>query len=165
MKATNRWIAWTVAIGFGLLAVDALARVGGGQDFHRSPSGGGGGGGGGGDVPIELLFLVLQLVVRYPVIGIPLVLVLAAVVVGRLVMTNLGGPAVHRTGPTRSSSTVAPRSTPVPGLAALRQRDPGYSSVVLLDFVVLVHRRALDAVGTARGIRCPRSSSTGHAIG
>lgn len=141
-------LRWTVVVALALVAVDALARVGGGQDFHRSPSGGGGGGGGGGDVPIELLFLVLQLVIRYPVIGIPLVLIIGAVLVGRLVLANVGTPAVHRTGPNRSASTAAPRGAAVPGLAALRQRDPGYSSVVLLDFVVLVHRRALEAIGT-----------------
>lgn len=156
----KRVLQWLLVLLVAVLAVDVLAlddaraRVGGGQDFDRRPSGGGRGGGGGGDgggIPIELVYLLIQLVVRYPALGIPLVLVVGAVVVGRMVFSNLGsGPVSHRRqAPQRAlPGTSAPRAAPIPGLAELRTRDPGFSAVVLLDLVTLIHRRCLEAIGT-----------------
>ena len=80
--ALRRWLPWALALVLLLVAADALARVGGGQDFSRRPSGGGGGSGGDG-IPIELVFLLVQLVIEYPAIGLPLLLVVIAVVVVR----------------------------------------------------------------------------------
>ena len=40
-----------------------------------------------------------------------------------------------------------PPSRPIPGLAQLRLEDRGFSTPVLLDYVVLVYRRAYEAVG------------------
>ncbi|MEO0604361.1 MAG: hypothetical protein AAF211_23195, partial [Myxococcota bacterium] len=63
-------------------ADDAWARVGGGESFGRSPGGGGGGGGGDG-IPIDLVILLIDLCIRHPAIGIPVLLVVVGFVYAR----------------------------------------------------------------------------------
>ncbi len=131
-----------------LLAAEAAARVGGGQDYSRSPSGGGGyggGGGGGDDLTFGLVYLLVRLVIEVPIIGVPLVFIVVGVVVARAVFAT--PPTARRTHRTHPASRLASPRAPQQ-LAALRANDPAFSTTVLLDFVVLVARRALEAVAT-----------------
>jgi len=127
-----------------VITADAEARVGGGQRYSRPSSGGsrsgsGSGYSGGGDA--NLIYLLIQLVIQVPAIGVPLLVM----VVGYFVYQayhNSSGRVVHRTHAPSSSPRRAP---PTPGLAALRKTDPGFSVPVFLDFAALIHRRAIEA--------------------
>ena len=73
----------TVAIGWVLYATPeaAWARAGGGEGYSGGGDGGGGGGGGGGghgNGGGALIYLLFQLVFRYPVIGIPVLIIVIA---------------------------------------------------------------------------------------
>ncbi|MEQ1571594.1 MAG: TIM44-like domain-containing protein [Myxococcota bacterium] len=144
--ARHPWVVPVAAVvALELLPAVAEARVGGGQSFGRSGrSSGGGSSGGSGGGGADLLFLLLQLVIRVPALGVPLVLALVAFVAYRLYTGGGGGaPTVHRT-----RQVEGPRAlSGVPGLSALRERDPGFSQPVLIDNLVLVHQRAREAIG------------------
>ncbi len=68
-----------LALGM-LIAADAFARAGGGGGYGGGSSGGGGGfsGGGGGGGDGMLFYLLIQLIVRYPAVGIPLLIIVTA---------------------------------------------------------------------------------------
>ncbi len=130
--------AWRLLLALaGALAVLLLlglavaeARPGGGHTYSGGGGHGGGGGGGGGDGLINLL---LYLIIYYPQIGIP---VLVIVVVGYLVaqrskkdLTDWDtGPPVYR--------------GPPPDLERIRGFDPEFSIVRFEDFVYRLYAAA-----------------------
>ena len=121
---------------------EAAARVGGGEGFGGgggSDYGDGGGGGSGGE--IALLRLLIWLVFRHPAIGIPL-LILAIIF---WVMKQRDGEA-RRERPARARSahrSPPRRSAPVRvNLAAIRDRDPMFSALLLQDLAGLIIARA-----------------------
>lgn len=123
----------------------ALARVGGGESFGRPSGGSSGGDGGGGDLLLILFQVLLDLCIHYPIVGVPLTLGTIVVVVGVFAVRLYAASGdtkrqVHRTRAT-------PRRSGVPGLAALAARDPGFSAIVLADYLALLHRRAHEVVG------------------
>ncbi len=129
---------------------DALARIGGGQNYGRGGGGGGSSGGGGGG-EIELLFLLFRLCIEYPAIGVPLTLVVVAFLVIRGIASNIGGRRVHQTHGTAPYQRSKPRRKArrgVAGLERLRGADPAFSLPVLYDFLVLLHRRTHGALGS-----------------
>src|SRR6266404_3040933 len=71
--------------GLLFLPAEALARVGGGQSYGGGGGHGGGGGGGGAGAIIWLIFqlfrMLVYLTIEYPVIGIPLDIILVAGVI------------------------------------------------------------------------------------
>lgn len=120
----------------------ALARVGGGGGY--SGGGGGGGDGGGAGLIFGLLRLVLWLVFAHPVLGIPLVIVIAIVVIK---MAKSG--ALQRSvgeNPTVYPRPVAARRAPA-NLTPVRSTDPFFSEPVFTDFVQLVYARAQEMRG------------------
>jgi hypothetical protein len=130
-----------------LHAPEALGRVGGGEGFSTGggshSSGGGHSGGGGGDSGAgDLIVMLIWLCIEYPAIGIPLVLLVIAFFVVRMLLGALGSARrtpVRRPPP---STRTAPRG---PDLASIEKVDPGFSLPVLIDFVQLVHRRSTEA--------------------
>jgi hypothetical protein len=135
-----------------LVAGEAAARVGGGEGYGR-PSGGGGshvgsGGSSSGDGLGDLIFLVLWLCVEFPAIGIPLLILLVAGVVLRFVFAGTTRRTAVRTTTRSGATSRAPMRRRSADLSALQASDPGFSLTVLLDFLVLVHRRAWDAATT-----------------
>ncbi len=157
-------LAGAVLLGVLVWPEVADARVGGGQSYGRGRGGGGGlGGGGGGGGEVDLVFLLLHLCIRYPAIGVPLTLAVGGFLVARAVWYRGDDHRVHRTrgrlpghgpgagaaglGASDLGERVGGRPRPVPGLERLRQDDPGFSLPVLYDYVVLVHRRAHEAIG------------------
>src|SRR5688572_31350879 len=87
--------------GFGLMSVcllltgEALARVGGGQGY----GGGGGNGGGDGDggaiiwLIFEVIRLLVYLTIEYPIIGIPLDIIVIAAVIWFFVIRKSKSPS------------------------------------------------------------------------
>jgi hypothetical protein len=131
------------------LAAEAFARVGGGGSY----SGGGGhgssgGGGGGGGALIWLIFqlfrMLLYLTIEYPVVGIPLDILIAAGVIYYFVRR------ARRVEPTtplglntqQSSSENIPRQ-----FDQLRKFDPNFSEIVFTDFAYALYGKAHDARG------------------
>ncbi len=148
-----------VALGVGALAAlaalsltteDALARVGGGQSFSTGNRGGGGGGGDiGGEIAGELIWLLIRLVIAWPEVGVPLLLVVVGVIAWNA--RNQDAPHLHigrerarDDGPPRPRRAAARQDA----FAPLREADPAFSRPVLEDWVQLVHARAWAA---ARG--------------
>lgn len=128
-----------------LVAEEAFARVGGGQSFSRGSSRSSGGGGGGGGVDLDLILLLLRLCIEYPAFGIPALIVLGIVIYYGSKGNAAGHHSVIRAHG-RPAATRRARRSPVEALA---RRDKAFSLPVLLDYLQLVHRRALEAV--ARG--------------
>ena len=80
----RRWLVWVAIIACLTAAVTLDARPGGGETYSSGRGGGGssgdswGGGSGGGDGDLALLILLVRLCVRYPLVGVPLVLIVLA---------------------------------------------------------------------------------------
>jgi predicted lipid-binding transport protein (Tim44 family) len=153
MRTTVAWLAARIRGGWPALLVvlavtvgvvwlgadDAWARVGGGQGFNTGSGSGGFSGGGRGGDDGGMIMLLIWLLIEHPAIGVPVLLVVVAVVIVRALM-NQGGrrQVVHHT-------ERAPAARPVDGVQALRADDPAFSMPVLLDFLQLLHRRATAA--------------------
>jgi uncharacterized Zn finger protein (UPF0148 family) len=133
--------------------VDAWARGGGGHSFsggHGSP--GGGGGDGAAFLVEAVLRLLLWLVFRHPVVGVPLVIVIAIVAMRTLqsgpplsvTVGGAGAGALFRPPPLPRSE--APRRR----LERLREQghDPGFSFVLFEDFLYALYARAQEARGS-----------------
>jgi hypothetical protein len=129
------------------LAADALARVGGGGSY----GGGGHGGSGGGDGAGAIIWLILQLfrvliylTIEYPVVGIPLDILIAVAFAAYFVKR------ARRVEPTtplslntqQSSSENVPRQ-----FDQLRKFDPNFSEIVFTDFAYALYGKAHDARG------------------
>jgi hypothetical protein len=144
-----------VAISLLLASSEAWARIGGGQGYSRGGGGssrGGSRGGGGGGGEAELFIFLIHLCIQHPSIGVPLVLVLGAIMVVRHFTQSDGSRWTAHT-PTQNWKVERPgsvrrRSRAVMGMNTLRKADHGFSMPVLLDFLVLVHRRAHGALST-----------------
>lgn len=136
--------AWrTLALASLLLlpALEALARLGGGESYGGGSRGGGGhgGGGGGGDGGF-LVDLLLWLLIRNPKVGLP---VLAIVVV--VVLVRHGMRSKYRAGSVVAGSDRAVTSRRTDLFGPLRARDPSFSEPLFLDLVQLVYVRAAEA--------------------
>ena len=153
----QRWLPVIVFVVAGLgMAVDAEARVGGGQRYSR-PSGGsrGGGGfsGGGGGGEADIIFLLIHLIIEVPIIGVPLTLLFIGFVIARWYIGGGSNRVVHRSRAENHAAAARAqrrRAPAVRGLQRLRKADTGFSMPVFLDFALLVHRRSLEALGSGR---------------
>ena len=130
--ASWRWLALLASLGWLLCAALAAARPGGGHSYsgggsHSSGHSGGGGSGGSGDG--ELVWFAIQLIFRYPSVGVPLVII----GVGAWLWLQRHRPEGWQ------SSSGAPRRPALETRAVdadlLRQRDPEFSLVLFEDFV------------------------------
>ena len=129
-----------LALAALLLALEADARVGGGQSFSSGSSrGGGGGGGGGGEA--EIIYLLIRLVIYYPQVGVPVAVVCVVGFAVRSRMNATDQPRQVHT--THRQQTARPRRRT--DLERLAEQDQGFSEPVLVDFIQLIHRRALKA--------------------
>jgi hypothetical protein len=126
-----------------LVATSAVARVGGGEGY----SGGGGSGGGDGDGGgAELLYLVFRLLfwltLEYPVIGIPVDIIVIIVVIKWLKSRN--SPEVL------SYSATGAGASPPARLDELRRFDPNFSEITFSDFCYSLYARAHHARGEGK---------------
>ena len=123
-----------------LVALDAQARVGGGESYSGGGSSSGGGDGEG--IPLELIWYIVRflfwLTVEYPAIGIPVDIVVVV-----LVIRWLGSKPDMRA--IRIATTPAPQRTA--RMSELRKFDPNFSEITFSDFCYSLYARA----HTARG--------------
>ena len=134
-----------VAAPIVLLAFDALSRPGGGHTFsggRRGGGGSGGGGGGGGD----LVFWVVWLVFRHPVIGIPLV------IIGVIVYLKHGHKLKNEPREWATTPAVAyrPPESARSQLDKIRAVDPDFSVVLFEDFLYALYAQAHEARGSGK---------------
>jgi hypothetical protein len=132
---------------------EVLARVGGGQSY----GGGKGGGGGGGEGAGALIWLIIQLVrfllyltIEYPIVGIPLdIIVIGGVVYyfkrrTRTVESEIVSVVPH--GPAEGAEALsAPDATRA--FAHLRRFDPNFSEIIFTDFCYALYGKAHEARG------------------
>jgi hypothetical protein len=107
-----------------LLPALVLARAGGGEGYNGGGGGGGGGHGGGGGGNGWIIYYLIQLLIQYPAIGVPLLIV---VVIGYFYFqrTNNGSSfdSMQPGGPPMGGPPMRPTADPV---AVLRQHDPAF---------------------------------------
>jgi DNA-directed RNA polymerase subunit RPC12/RpoP len=154
MKRSTRDMRGAVALlsTLGLLVLvsgDAWARGGGGHSFSGSRGSHGGGGDGVGSL-IEAVFrLLFWLVFFHPLIGIPLVIVIAIAAVRILrsspsLSFDVGGSRTPFAPP-----PLPPSEAPRRRLERLRDegRDPSFSLILFEDFLYALYARAQEARG------------------
>jgi hypothetical protein len=136
---TPRRVAALAALVWLLVvATTALARPGGGDAFDGGSSPVGDGGSGGGDVDIGFLIEIVILCIRYPALGAVVVVGVGGYwAFGRLMKRgekdwSVGAPPtrVHTARHANVSRTALDR---------LRANDPGFSAVLLEDFVYALY--------------------------
>jgi hypothetical protein len=142
---------------FLLAATAALARGGGGQSYSGEANGGDGSfSGGGGDG--GAILLLIEILFRYPQIGVPLLVVAVVLFVMVKRSTAVGGG--FSTGDTGAlDRTASSRAAPGGGrlqTEALRRADPEYSEPLFLDFVAALVARAVAVAGTPRSAEVER---------
>src|SRR4030095_5654517 len=134
-----------------LIPLEVVARVGGGQSYGGGRSGGsdGGGSGCGGAicwVIFQTILILFYLQMKYPIIGIPLDII---VILGVVYFFK------RRKSTVCFSSIVRPPNVPGVGaqepatrsLARLRKFDPNFSEIVFADFAYALYGKAHDARG------------------
>ncbi len=141
-----------------LLPAEALARVGGGQSYGGGGHGGGGHGGGGGGAGaiiwliFQLVRLLLFLTIEYPIIGIPLDIIVIGGIVYYFfrrnrtteseIMSVVSSGASTGVAPAASDTQAATR-----GFDQLRRFDPNFSDIIFTDFCYALYGKAHDARG------------------
>ena len=132
-----------------LLASEALARVGGGQGY----GGGGGGDGDGGGAIIWLVFelirLLIYLTIEYPIIGIPLDIMVIAAVIWFFGFRKSKSPStfISATRGLTPGPSFQVQHNPAKVFEQLRKFDPNFSEIVFTDFCYTLYGRAHHARG------------------
>lgn len=158
LAGAGRWRCVCAASGICLfivlVAVEGFARVGGGQSYGGN--GGGGGGDGAAGAILWLLFqlfrVLLYLTIEYPLIGIPLdILVIAAVIYFFRRRSQSREPAIFSTAVGHAAATEHGSFTHSDGFvrefAQLQKFDPNFSEIVFTDFSYALFGRAHEARG------------------
>src|SRR5437870_4519546 len=151
-RGSNARVAMMFAIfaSVALLATDVLARVGGGQSYGGGGGHGGGGGGAGALVYLLVRFL-LWLTIEHPVIGIPLDIIVIA-----LVIYWFSRPSKKTLTVASSSSIVSAPDAVATAVQQqgwqkafnqLRRFDPNFSEIIFIDFCYALYGRAHEARG------------------
>ena len=128
-----------IVLGFASL-LDA--RVGGGQGYSGGGGSGGGSGGGGGD---GILFLI-QLIIRYPKIGIPVAVIIIIV----YLRSKSKNPQPQQPYSTlKSPITMLPLNSHLRDASVnqLQQQDPNFSLPLFLDFAHLLYTNIFQFAG------------------
>ena len=134
-----------------LLPSEALGRVGGGQGY------GGGGNGGDGDgagaiiwLIFELIRLLIYLTIEYPIVGIPLDMIVIGALIWFFILRRPTKPFTFissTSGLTRATSSFEPNYNPTRAFDRLRKFDPNFSEIVFTDFCYALYARAQHARG------------------
>ena len=137
-----------------LVATSAFARVGRGESFSGGGSSGGGDGdGGGAELLFHLFRFLFWLTLEYPVIGIPVDIIVIIILIKWLKSRN--SPEVLAVTSTGSSAPPPRR------LDELRRFDPNFSEITFSDFCYSLYARAHHARGTGELDRYAPYLSTG----
>ena len=144
-----------------LFAVDAFGRVGGGHSYSGGSRGGGGshgggsgGGSGDGGALVWLIFeairFLVYLTITYPLIGIPLDIIVIGGIIFIFRKARRGGLATGFSSMVSSAASAAAAYAPENASRAfdrLRKFDPNFSEIVFTDFCYALYGKAHDARG------------------
>jgi hypothetical protein len=125
-RRRGSFASWTIGIiALVLVAIPAtsLARAGGGEGYSGGGGGYGGGGGHGGGGGGYLVYLLIQLLFHYPIIGIPLLIVVVYVIYAQ----RQRGGGDDQSGFMQRGDEVIDPQLESNILATLRQHDPQFS--------------------------------------
>jgi Tim44-like domain len=140
-------------------AMNIFGRPGGGQSYsgsHSSSGGGGGGYSGGGGGGGGGIWLLLNLCISYPQLGIPVLIILVIVFVVR---ARAGANQAERGWASQDLSSVmfspaeemvpvaATQGVPRRALARIRENDPEFSIVLFEDFLYTLYAEMMRARG------------------
>ena len=131
------------------LAMDVYARVGGGQSYGGGGGHGGGGGGAGALVYLLIRFL-LWLTIEHPVIGIPVDIIVIAIVIYWFAKPSKKSVSITSTSiiAPDSVATVAQQQQSVQrSFNQLRRFDPNFSEIIFTDFCYALYGRSHDVRG------------------
>src|SRR5437763_10620678 len=126
------------------LAMDVYARVGGGQSYGGGGGHGGGGGGAGALVYLLIRFL-LWLTIEHPVIGIPVDIIVIAIVIYWFAKPSKKSVSITSTSiiAPDSVATVAQQQQSVQrAFNQLRRFDPNFSEIIFTDFCYALYGRS-----------------------
>ncbi len=146
---TRVLLACATLCALGLLATEGFARVGGGQSYGGGGSGGGDGGGAGALVYL-VVRLLLWLTIEYPYIGIPLDIIVIALLIYWFVKPSKKSVSVTSTSITTPDgvASVAQQQRDVQrSFNQLRRFDPNFSEIIFVDFCYALYGRAHEARG------------------
>src|SRR5947207_8196677 len=132
------------------LAVDVYARVGGGQSYGGGGGHGGSGGGGAGALVYLLIRFLLWLTIEHPVIGIPVDIIVIAIVIYWFARPSKKSVSITSTAITdpESVATVAQQQQSVQrSFNQLRRFDPNFSEIIFTDFCYALYGRSHDVRG------------------
>ncbi|PYS22212.1 MAG: hypothetical protein DMF72_14735 [Acidobacteria bacterium] len=144
------FVAW---FGIALCATEALARVGGGGSYGGGGgSGGGGGGGGGGGALVYLVVrFLLWLTIEHPVIGIPIDIIVIALVIYWFAKPSKKSLSITSTSiasaPDAVATVMQQQQSVQRAFNQLRRFDPNFSEIIFVDFCYALYGRAHDARG------------------
>src|SRR5437764_1451230 len=135
------------SLAAALLSPEVLARVGGGGSYGGGGGGGHGGGGGAGALVYLLVRFLLWLTIEHPVIGIPVDIIVIA-----LVIYWFARPSKKAIAASSSSMIAATGAAPAQqdiqkSFNQLRRFDPNFSEIIFTDFCYALYARAHDARG------------------
>jgi predicted lipid-binding transport protein (Tim44 family) len=131
-----------------LFAPDIFARVGGGQSYGGG--GHGGGGGGGGALVYLIVRLLLWLTIEYPYIGIPVDIIVIALVIYWFAKPSKKSVAFSSTSIIAAPDPVATavqQQNFQKAFNQLRRFDPNFSEIIFIDFCYALYGRAHEARG------------------
>ncbi|MFY9822195.1 MAG: TIM44-like domain-containing protein, partial [Thermoanaerobaculia bacterium] len=158
----SRALPFLAFLALLVLPAAAEARPGGGQSYSGGSHGGSGGGGGGGGCIWLLFRLWLELVIRYPAIGIPLTIVGIVVFLSYQKRKAAAGSQGWDSAPVPTVSSVpSPMAYPAPAarpsrssrdLDDVRQLDPEFSVVLFQDFAYALYAKAHEARSNPRDL-------------
>src|SRR5882724_95251 len=153
-KQVLHWLALAGLIL--LLPLDLFARVGGGQSYGGGGHGGGGGGDGGAIAWLifQAVRLLLYLTLEYPIIGIPLDIVVVGGVIyffaSRSRATTARTELFSSAGVTSIQAAMEACAEPeniARSFNQLRKFDPNFSEIVFTDFAYALYGKAHEARG------------------
>src|SRR5437762_11232393 len=134
--------------GIVLLATETFARVGGGQSYGGG--GGSGGGGGGGALIYLVVRLLLWLTIEHPAIGIPLDIIVIALVIywfAKPVKNSISIATSATVAAPDAVSTAAQQQNFQKAFNQLRRFDPNFSEIIFIDFCYALYGKAHEARG------------------
>jgi len=140
----------TTALTVLALAMDVYSRVGGGGSYGGGGGGHGGGGGGAGALVYLLVRFLLWLTIEHPVIGIPVDIVVIAIVIYWFAKPSNKSVSITSTSMVAPDSvaTVAQQQRSVQrAFNQLRRFDPNFSEIIFTDFCYALYGRSHDARG------------------
>ena len=149
---TRVLLACATLFAVALFATEIFGRVGGGQSYGGGSHGGGGGGGGA--LVYLLVRFLLWLTIEHPAIGIPVDIIVIALVIYWFAKPSKKSVSISSTSITAAPdavSTAVQQQNFQKAFNQLRRFDPNFSEIIFIDFCYALYGRAHEARG--RGVK------------